>query len=345
MADRPAGLDTGVALASRDPLRTADRAEPASISVVVPVYNELDNLRSLHGALTRALGGRAYSLVFVDDGSSDGSLAVLGELAAEDPQHVRLVELRRNFGQTAAIAAGIDHADGEIIVLIDADMQNDPADIPSMLEKIEQGYDVVSGWRVDRQDRLLTRKIPSRAANWLISRVTGVKLHDYGCTLKAYRREVLQGFRLYGEMHRFIPAYAGSVGARIIEMPVRHHPRLHGKTKYGLDRTTKVLLDLFTVKFLISYAVKPIYLFGGTGVALILPSLGVLLFLLVRRLTVGTAVLSSPLFQTSTMLIILGFQSILMGFIAELLVRTYHESQAKPTYSIRRTLNVPPDSE
>ena len=345
MADRPAAVETGVSLASRGPLRTSDRPGSASISVVVPVYNELDNLRSLHGALSQALGGRAYSLVFVDDGSSDGSLAVLGELAVEDPQHVRLVELRRNFGQTAAIAAGIDHADGEIIVLIDADLQNDPADIPGMLEKIEQGYDVVSGWRVDRQDRLLTRKIPSRAANWLISRVTGVKLHDYGCTLKAYRREVLQGFRLYGEMHRFIPAYAGSVGAQIIEMPVRHHPRLHGKTKYGLDRTTKVLLDLFTVKFLISYAVKPIYLFGGTGVALILPSLGVLLFLLVRRLTVGTAVLSSPLFQTSTMLIILGFQSILMGFIAELLVRTYHESQAKPTYSIRRTLNIPSNSE
>jgi len=321
----------------------ADR--PASVSVVVPVYNEVDNLRILHGSLTAALSRREYSLVFVDYGSLDGSLSVLSELAVEDPEHVRLVELRRNFGQTAAIAAGIDHSDGEIIVLIDADMQNDPADIPNMLEKIEQGYDVVSGWRVDRQDRLLTRKIPSRAANWLISRVTGVKLHDYGCTLKAYRREVLQGFRLYGEMHRFIPAYAGSVGARIIEMPVRHHPRLHGKTKYGLERTTKVLLDLFTVKFLISYAVKPIYLFGGTGVALILPSLGVLLFLLVRRLTIGTAVLSSPLFQTSTMLIILGFQSILMGFIAELLVRTYHESQAKPTYSIRRTLNIPSPSE
>jgi len=321
----------------------ADR--PASVSVVVPVYNEVDNLRILHGSLTAALSRREYSLVFVDDGSSDGSLSVLSELAGEDPEHVRLVELRRNFGQTAAIAAGIDHSDGESIVLIDADMQNDPADIPNMLEKIEQGYDVVSGWRVDRQDRLLTRKIPSRAANWLISRVTGVKLHDYGCTLKAYRREVLQGFRLYGEMHRFIPAYAGSVGARIIEMPVRHHPRLHGKTKYGLERTTKVLLDLFTVKFLISYAVKPIYLFGGTGIALILPSLGVLLFLLVRRLTIGTAVLSSPLFQTSTMLIILGFQSILMGFIAELLVRTYHESQAKPTYSIRRTLNIPSPSE
>ena len=321
----------------------ADR--PASVSVVVPVYNEVDNLRILHGSLTAALSRREYSLVFVDDGSSDGSLSVLSELAVEDPEHVRLVELRRNFGQTAAIAAGIDHSDGEIIVLIDADMQNDPADIPNMLEKIEQGYDVVSGWRVDRQDRLLTRKIPSRAANWLISRVTGVKLHDYGCTLKAYRREVLQGFRLYGEMHRFIPAYAGSVGARIIEMPVRHHPRLHGKTKYGLERTTKVLLDLFTVKFLISYAVKPIYLFGGTGVALILPSLGVLIFLLARRLTIGTAVLSSPLFQTSTMLIILGFQSILMGFIAELLVRTYHESQAKPTYSIRRTLNIPSPSE
>ncbi len=321
----------------------ADR--PASVSVVVPVYNEVDNLRSLHQALNKALGGRAYSLVFVDDGSSDGSLSVLSELAAEVSGQVRLVELRRNFGQTAAIAAGIDHSDGEIIVLIDADMQNDPADIPNMLEKIEQGYDVVSGWRVERHDRLLTRKIPSRAANWLISQVTGVKLHDYGCTLKAYRREVLQGFRLYGEMHRFIPAYAGSVGARIIEMPVRHHPRLHGKTKYGLGRTSKVLLDLFTVKFLISYAVKPIYLFGGTGVALILTSFGVLLCLLVRRLTIGTAVLSSPLFQTSTMLMILGFQSILMGFIAELLVRTYHESQAKPTYSIRRTLNIPTPSE
>ena len=345
MAERPAGLDTGLALASRGPRQTEDRPGPPSVSVVIPVYNELDNLRTLHDALAQALGGRSYSLVFVDDGSSDGSQAVLSALAAEDPEHVRLVELRRNFGQTAAIAAGIDHSDGEIIVLIDADMQNDPADIPNMLEKIEQGYDVVSGWRVDRQDRLLTRKIPSGAANWLISRVTGVKLHDYGCTLKAYRREVLQGFRLYGEMHRFIPAYAGSVGARIIEMPVRHHPRLHGKTKYGLDRTTKVLLDLFTVKFLISYAVKPIYLFGGTGIALMLPSLGVLLFLLVRRLTVGTAVLSSPLFQTSTMLIILGFQSILMGFIAELLVRTYHESQAKPTYSIRRTLNIPSPSE
>ena len=297
MADRLGSRETGVALASSSPLRTADRLGPAVVSVVVPVYNEFDNLRTLHQSLTEALGGRAYSLVFVDDGSSDGSLTVLSELAGEDPHHVRLVELRRNFGQTAAIAAGIDHSDGEIIVLIDADMQNDPADIPAMIEKLEQGYDVVSGWRIDRQDRLLTRRIPSRSANWLISRVTGVKLNDYGCTLKAYRREVLQGFRLYGEMHRFIPAYAGSVGARIIEMPVRHHPRLHGKTKYGLDRTTKVLLDLFTVKFLISYSVKPIYLFGGTGVALIAPSLAVLLYLMLRRLMFGISVLGSPLFQ------------------------------------------------
>ena len=208
-----------------------------------------------------------------------------------------------------------------------------------MLEKIDEGYDVVSGWRVKRKDAFLTRTLPSRMANALISWVTGVPLHDYGCTLKAYRREVLRGFRLYGEMHRFIPAYAGWVGARIIEVPVQHHPRAHGKTKYGLERTLKVFLDLLTVKFLVSYANKPIYLFGGTGIALILPSFVVLAALLVRRVWLGTSVLASPLFQTATMLTILGFQSILMGLIAELLVRTYHESQAKPTYSVRRLIN------
>ncbi len=315
---------------------------PPALSVVVPLYDEEDNLGPLHHALTEALRGREYEIVYVDDGSTDRSQEHLVRLAQADAAHVRVVELRRNFGQTAAIAAGIDHASGDVIVLIDADLQNDPADIPMMLDKIAEGYDVVSGWRKRRKDGFLTRTLPSRMANGLISLVTGVRLHDYGCTLKAYRREVLHGFRLYGEMHRFIPAYAGAVGARIVEVPVNHRPRMHGKAKYGLERTVKVVLDLLTVKFLISYAAKPIYLFGGTGIALIVPSSLVLLFLLVRRLALGVSVLGSPLFSTSTMLMILGFQSILMGLIAELLVRTYHESQSKPTYSIRRVINARP---
>lgn len=308
------------------------------VSVIVPVFNERDNLAPLHERLQQALADRSYEIIFVDDGSSDGSRAVLEEIAADDPDHIGVIELRRNFGQTAAIAAGIDHARGAVVVLIDADLQNDPADIPALLEKIDEGNDLVSGWRVDRKDNFLTRTLPSRVANWLISVVTGVRLHDYGCTLKAYRREILEGFRLYGEMHRFIPAYAGSVGAKIVEVPVRHHARRHGRTKYGLGRTVKVILDLFTVKFLISYSHKPIYLFGGAGMLLIVPSIGVLIFLAVRRLWLQISVLGSPLFQTSTMFMILGFQSILMGLIAELLVRTYHESQAKPTYNVRRVL-------
>lgn len=321
-----------------------DRA--VKVSVVVPVYDERENLAPLYQSLTGALAGRNYELVFVDDGSSDGSLEALHQVQTGDLDHVAVVELRRNFGQTAAIAAGIDHSVGETVVLIDADLQNDPQDIPAMLEKLEEGYDVVSGWRVNRKDRYLTRRLPSMVANWLISRVTGVRLHDYGCTLKAYRRDVLEGFRLYGEMHRFIPAYAGSVGARITEMPVRHHSRQHGKTKYGLNRTIKVLLDLLTVKFLVSYAAKPIYLFGGTGALLIVPGLLMLLFLLVRRLALAVSVLASPLFLPSIMLVVLGFQSILMGLIAELLVRTYHESQAKPTYSVRRVQRrTPSDSQ
>jgi glycosyltransferase involved in cell wall biosynthesis len=222
---------------------------------------------------------------------------------------------------------------------MDADLQNDPGDIPMMLEKIDQGYDVVSGWRVNRKDKFLTRTVPSRTANWLISKVTGVSLHDYGCTLKVYRREVLTNFRLYGEMHRFIPAYASSVGARIIEVPVQHHPRQYGKTKYGLSRTTKVILDLLTVKFLISYANKPIYLFGGTGFGLISISIAMMLFLLVRRLWLQVGVFDSPLFIVSILMIILGFQSIFIGLIAELLVRTYHESQHKPTYTVRKIIN------
>jgi glycosyltransferase involved in cell wall biosynthesis len=310
------------------------------LSVIIPVYNEEDSLRELHQALHLALNPCCWGweVIYVDDGSADRSTAILEELAAADPAHTHVVELRRNFGQTAAIAAGIDHSNGEVLVLLDADLQNDPADIPMMVEKIEDGYDVVSGWRVNRQDQFFRRTLPSRLANSLISYVTGVRLHDYGCTLKVYRREVITGFRLYGEMHRFIPAYANMVGAKIIEVPVKHHPRRFGKTKYGIGRTIKVLLDLFTVKFFLSYAHKPIYLFGGTGVLLIATSIIVLAYLLVVRLMGGEHLIRSPLLLMSMMLFILGFQSILMGLTAEQLARTYHESQHKTTYTIRRVV-------
>ncbi len=312
------------------------------LSIVIPVYNEEESLHNLLPALNTALSQfeSSWEVIFVDDGSKDGSAGVLEGFADADPEHVRVVLLRRNFGQTTAIAAGIDHAAGEIIVLMDADLQNDPADIPLMLEKLDQGYDVVSGWRKDRKDTFITRTLPSRLANALISWVTGVKLHDYGCTLKAYRREVITGFRLYGEMHRFIPVYASSVGARIVEMPVRHHPRRWGKAKYGLERITKVILDLFTVKFLSAYTGKPSYLFGGIGGFFMLISAFLLVFLAVRRVTVGTEVLPSPFFQVAIMMLSFGFQAVLMGLIAELLARTYHESQRKPTYTVRKRIGV-----
>jgi glycosyltransferase involved in cell wall biosynthesis len=317
-----------------------------NISIVIPVYNEEESLPKMQEALHNVLDLQAdisWEVIYVDDGSSDTSPVILNKIAQEDLEHTRVIEFSGNFGQTAAIAAGIDYAQGQIIVLMDADLQNDPGgDIPMMLEKINQGYDVVSGWRVNRQDEFLTRILPSRTANWLISTVTGVKLHDYGCTLKAYRREVLTNFRLYGEMHRFIPAYAGSVGARITEVPVQHHPRRYGKTKYGLSRTVKVVLDLFTVKFLMSYANKPIYLFGGTGIVLFIISFLSMLFLLIRKYTLGIVVLSSPIFILSILMFILGFQSFLMGMIAELLVRTYHESTHKPTYTVKKFINLLP---
>ncbi len=317
------------------------------LSVVVPVYNESESLHELHEKLHLALKtvDMAWEIVYVDDGSRDNSVKVLEALAAEDTDHTRVVALRRNFGQTAAIAAGIDNTRGDIIVLMDADMQNDPADIPMMIEKMseEDGYDVVSGWRVRRQDTFITRTLPSRVANWLISWVTGVKLRDYGCTLKAYRREVITGFRLYGEMHRFIPAYAGYVGARIIEVPVTHHPRRFGQTKYGLERIVKVLLDLLTVKFLISYGHKPNYLFGGPGMAMMALGSLLLAFLVVRRVVTLVSVFESPFFPVSLMLMYMGFQSILMGLLAELQVRTYHEAQQKPTYTVRRVINDDPE--
>ena len=312
------------------------------LSLVIPVYNEEKNLPHLFEAIYTVLPpmNKSWEVILVNDGSRDRSLDVLREYATKDPEHVRVVAFRRNFGQTAAIAAGIDYASGETIVLLDADLQNDPADIPMLLAKLDEGYDLVSGWRKDRKDNAITRNLPSHAANWLISQVTGVHLHDYGCTLKAYRRDALAGFRLYGEMHRFIPVFAHSVGARIAELPVQHHPRKFGKANYGLERTVKVVLDLFTVKFLLSYSNKPIYLFGGAGMGLIFGSALLMLYLFIRRFTDGVAVLGSPLFQLGVMFAIMGFQSILMGLIAELLARTYHESQSKPTYTVRETINL-----
>ena len=310
------------------------------LSLIIPVYNEAQNLPLLYASIKQVMQPikQKWEVVFVDDGSTDESLDILQSFVKKDPWHVRAVVFRRNFGQTAAIAAGIDHAHGETIVLLDADMQNDPNDIPRLLAKLDEGYDLVSGWRKDRKDNRLTRTLPSRMANWVISAVTGVHLHDYGCTLKAYRRTVLGGFRLYGEMHRFIPVFAHSVGARITEIPVSHHPRKFGKANYGLERTAKVILDLFTVKFLLDYSHKPIRLFGGAGAALMLLGSADLLFLFIRRTFFGVPAFSSPLLQIGVMFFIMGFQSILMGLIAELLARTYHESQKKPTYTVRTVL-------
>ncbi len=318
-----------------------------NLSLVIPVYNERENLPLLFDALYAVMNTiqKSWEVIFVDDGSHDKSLSVLKEYAEKDPEHIRVISFRRNFGQTAAIAAGLDYSQGEIIILLDADMQNDPADIPMMLAKLDEGYDLVSGWRKDRKDNAITRNFPSMLANSLISRVTGVHLHDYGCTLKVYRRDVLAGFRLYGEMHRFIPVYASSVGANITEVAVRHHPRKFGKTKYGLERTVKVILDLFTVKFLVAYSSKPIYLFGGAGSFLMVVSAFIMLFLFVRRIFFFVGIATSPLLQISTLTFVLGVQSVLMGLIAELLVRTYHESQRKPTYTVRSKINLDRDAD
>lgn len=312
------------------------------LSIIVPVFNEVDSLDLLYGAIEKSVSvlDADWEVILVDDGSKDGSLEKIREIVKANPTQASAVVLRRNFGQTAAIAAGIDNASGDVIVLLDADLQNDPADIPLMIEKINEGFDVVSGWRYNRQDSFITRTLPSGIANWLISKVTHVNLHDYGCTLKAYRREVLTGFRLYGEMHRFIPAYANSFGAKITEVKVHHHPRKFGKAKYGLERTVKVVLDLFTVYFLTSFASKPIYLFGGAGMFLILISLILLIYLGIRRIVYAISPFISPLFIIAVMVAIMGFQSMLMGLIAELLARTYHESQDKPVYTVREVIRA-----
>jgi glycosyltransferase involved in cell wall biosynthesis len=283
--------------------------------------------------------GRDFEIIFINDGSTDGSAGIVDELAAGN-ERIRVVHFKRNFGQTSAMMAGLDFASGDIIIPIDADLQNDPADIPRLLERLDQGYDVVSGWRKDRKDDTLRRNLPSWIANRIISRISGVRLHDYGCTLKAYRRSIVEDIRLYGEMHRFLPVYASWSGARTTELPVSHHPRTAGRSKYGLKRVIKVPLDLLVVKFLGDYSQKPIYVFGGFG--LISHALALLTFALMiyYKFWGGKSFIETPLPTLAALLILMGFMSMLLGLIAELVVRTYHESQDKPTYIVGRTVNV-----
>ncbi|MCJ7664699.1 MAG: glycosyltransferase family 2 protein [Desulfobacterales bacterium] len=309
------------------------------LSVVIPIFNEEENITPLYRELKAVMEGMRteYEVIFIDDGSVDASNEVLQGLAQND-KGIKIIQFRKNFGQTAAIAAGVEHAQGEIIVTMDGDGQNDPRDIPRLVEKLAQGYDVTSGWRRHRKDPLLNKKFPSALANRLISWLTRVRLHDYGCTLKAYRRDILKDVRLYGEMHRFIPAYASWVGARITELEVTHHPRRHGKSKYGLSRTTSIILDLITFLFLQRYSTKPIRLFGGAGMTLFV--LGILtgLFVLYRRIIWGGAWIS-PMILISFLFITMGVMFILLGLIAEIIIRTYHESQGKPIYVVKSMIN------
>lgn len=315
---------------------TSARAEAPELSIFLPVYNEEENLLPLQAKLDQALKalGRTAEIVYVDDGSTDGSLQVLREIARSDPR-VRVVALRRNYGQTAAMAAGIDAARGRVLIPMDADLQNDPADIVRLLEKLDEGYDVVSGWRKNRKDKLVTRKIPSMIANKLISWIGGVPLHDYGCSLKAYRRESLQDVRLYGEMHRFIPIYASWAGARVSEIPVEHHPRTMGKSKYGLSRTLKVVFDLMTIKFMASYQTKPIYVFGSFGMLAFAISFLAGLYAVFLKIFHKADFVQTPLPILTIVMFAVGVQFLLMGLLAEMLVRTYHESQAKAIYAVR----------
>lgn len=313
-----------------------ETGQPA-LSIVIPVLNEEENLSALHDEIIKTLTDFPYEIIYVDDGSTDKSFSVLIDIQKNSP-NVRLIRFRRNFGQTAALSAGFKYARGNIIVPLDADGQNDPADIPRLIRKLQDGFDIVSGWRKDRKDNAATRTFPSRIANWLIGRITGVRLHDYGCTLKAYRAESLKPIRLYGEMHRFIPALASWGGENITEMVVNHRPRTRGKTKYGLNRTFKVVLDLITIKFLASFSTKPIYVFGGMGVLCFIGSFISGITVLLMKLFQDYSMNRNPLLIVSLILMTTAVQFVLMGLLAEILVRTYHESQDRPIYVIDKIL-------
>jgi glycosyltransferase involved in cell wall biosynthesis len=309
------------------------------VSLVVPIFNERENLRRLHEEITASMTqfGRDYEIIYIDDGSTDGSSLLLREFHAADP-HVRLVVFRRNFGQTAAVAAGFERTQGSIVVTLDGDLQNDPADIPMLIEKLEQGYDLVSGWRRDRKDDFLHRRLPSLIANYFIRITTNVRVHDYGCMLKVYRGDIARGLRLYGEMHRFIPAIAGDMGARISEMEVNHRPRIYGVSKYGLSRVLRVLLDLLTVKFLSVFSTRPIHVFGTLGVVSVLVGSVLLAWLGFQRVMFGVELGSRPIVLLALLLVITGVQFVTLGLLGEMLARTYHESQGKPIYVLAADL-------
>ncbi len=309
-----------------------------TVSVVIPLYNEEDNVKALHERLSGVLGGLGleYEIIYVDDGSTDRTLNLLAEIQGNEP-NVVVLSLRRNFGQTAAFAAGFDFSRGDVVVTMDGDLQNDPGDIPKLLDLIKDN-DLVSGWRKKRKDPFFSRRLPSIIANWLISRVTGVKLHDYGCSLKAYRRDVIKNLKLYGEMHRFIPAVASWYGVRVAEVETTHHPRLRGKSKYGISRTVKVVLDLITVKFLQSFSTRPLQFFGAIGIAGGFIGFLTLLYLSIEKLILGNPIGGRPLLLLGALLIIVGIQFIGMGLLGEMIVRVYHETQRKPIYVIKRVL-------
>lgn len=316
------------------------------VSIVIPFLNEEPNLKPLCEELKAALDpmGKSYEVLFIDDGSTDKGVEVLEEFRLEMPQ-IKVVSFRRNFGQTAAMVAGLDYSEGDIVVTLDADRQNDPADIPAMVAKIEEGYDMACGWRHDRQDTYLSRKLPSMMANRLISKITDVSLHDYGCTLKAMRKELAKRVTLYGEMHRFIPAVASGVGATIAEVKVNHRARTAGESKYGISRTFRVILDLITVKFLLRFHARPLHFFGMPGLAL--GSVGGLLitYLTIARLFFGVPLGDRPLLIFAFMLLVIGLQFILFGLIGEMQTRTYYESQNKPIYHVRKTIGIESDEQ
>ncbi len=316
------------------------------LSIVIPLLDEEENIPLLYDELTEVLANRdeEYEIIFIDDGSSDKSLLLLKELQEKD-NHLVIVSFRKNFGQTAAMAAGFDYARGDVIITMDADLQNDPRDIPKLLEQIAAGNDVVTGWRFDRKDAFINRRLPSIIANKIISKTTGVNLHDYGCTLKAFKKEVIKNVKLYGEMHRFIPAIASGMGIDFTEVKVNHRPRRFGSTKYGISRTIRVILDLITVKFLLSYATRPIQVFGLMG--FISGGIGFLIALIMtfQRQFMGVPLADRPLLFLAVLLIFVGFQFVSLGLIAELQARTYHESQGKPVYHVKKIYGLRETSE